>query len=178
MKKFQQKSKPHIKEVILDSGPLLIYLCLNYIRNKEIKNKEKLLFQAYDKAKHIPNVIDQFESYFNNINKIYTSSHIIGELKGLVKSRLKEINEDDFWQHSIEFLNRINFFEETIKLIELSNDNKFKNLIYKIGFVDSGLLKLADDKKVNIISTDHRTLLKEAEKKNIGVLILLDDIFS
>jgi uncharacterized protein YacL len=57
-------------------------------------------------------------------------------------------------------------------------DKFFCPLISEIGVVDSELIKFAKESNMPIISIDKKTLKKEANKKNVDVLIIDDDIYS
>jgi len=160
-----------IKSAIFDSGPLLLALSLNYINKNYIQNDDEFLKLAYGKPAKIPTLKLTLEKFFNKFNKIYTTPHVIGELKGLVKSRLKlKDNEYKFWIQSIDYLKRKNLSEKLLTLVELSDDSNYKNLIPSIGFVDTELIKLAFELKprLTIISIDGRTLKREANKKIKG----------
>ncbi len=172
----------HIKRAIFDSGPLLLALTINFINKNNIQNFDKILQNAYDKIKNIQNPKRTLENFFSHFTRIYTTSHAIGELIGLVKSRL-DFNveyENKFWGNSIDYLKSKNLSEELIKFIELKSDIYYQELISSIGFVDTELIKLAIEHKFQlpIISIDSRTLKREANKKTIDVFILEDDIYS
>lgn len=166
-----------IKAAILDSGPLLIALSLNYAVQQEIE-KSEFVGKAYSKSKD-KIYIDKAEKLFSNLQTFYSTPHVVGEVIGLVRSKLKLKNEEAiFWAKSIEYLSKKNFNEQFIGLLELSKDSKISDLIPQIGFVDSELIKLAikmTDKKIPILSIDRRTLANKAQHKNVNVLIM-DDV--
>jgi len=168
-----------LSKVILDSGPLLILLTLNYIEFYNKQNKDTIIRKVYSNFDNIPNPVYNLNRFFKEINYFHTTPHAIGEVIGLVKSRLKlKDNENEFWISSFEFIKRNNFSEHLISLVELAENNHFTQLISQIGVVDSELINFAQESNMPIISIDKRTLKKEAEKRNVEVLIIDDDIYN
>ena len=165
-------------KIIMDSGPLLVALTLNYVNVMNITNKEIYLRKSYKRLDNIQRPVFTLTKFFDGIHFFYSTPHVIGELTGLVKSRLElRENEYEFWKCSIDYLILKNFSEKLISLLELSNDSRISPLIQKIGFVDTELIKYANENNLPILSIDKRTLKNEADKKKIDVLILEDDIY-
>ena len=172
------KNIPRIEKVIFDSGPLLLALTLNYINKKNISNKDYYLKNAYDKLDSIQRPYPTFTNFFEKIHFYYSTPHVIGEVIGLVRSKLKLKDfENKFWDCSLDYLVKKKFSETLINILDLSKDPDIRPLIRNIGFVDSELIKYAHEIKLPIISIDKRTLKKEADKKNVDVLVIEDDIY-
>jgi len=171
-------TRQKINKVIFDTGPLLIALALNYVNETNYCNAKILLNRAYDKFDNIGLNISEWIDFFENFQTIYTSPHSIGEVIGLVNSRMRELIDINlFWDISIKYLSRKGLKEELISIIDLYNSKEVATLIPKIGFVDSELIKLSMSLRVPILSIDKRTLGKEAEKKLVNVIIIQDDIY-
>jgi len=169
---------PKLEKVILDSVPLLLVLTINYTIKKNLQDKESFIKKVYHKLDIFPNPVYTLMEFFNGISLIYTTPHVIGEVIGLVKTRLKlKNNESEFWNISLEYLKRKNISEELISIIDLTNDIEIYQLVKSIGFVDSELIKYSIESKLPIISIDGRTLKYEAKKKKVEVLVLEDDIY-
>lgn len=166
------------KEVIIDAGPLLLLLTLKYIESNNIIDGKLLLTKAYSKFSTITNSIESWNEFFEHFDKFYTTSHVIGELFGLVKSRLSlKENQNDFWLSCINFIKAQKLTENYIELLEVSNDSFCNHLISEIGFVDTELIKLAKKNGMPILTIDERTLKTEAEKLALNVILIQDDIY-
>lgn len=171
--------KQNLHKIIVDTGPLLVWLTLNFVKGRNFDEKVKVVHSVYSDVTMLKNSINDLESFFKNSTEIITTPHVIGELIGLVKSKLGFTKEQEyeFWDISIDFLSKMQLNEELITLVELYNEKSFQSLIPKIGFVDTELIKLSQKLNIPILSIDKRTLKVEAEKKNVAVLILQDDIY-
>ena len=169
---------PKLKEVILDSGPLLLVLTIHFTNFYKRDDREALIKRVYSKLDKIPNPVYNLNKFFNSIDFLHTTPHAIGEVIGLVRSRLSlKEHENEFWVSTLDFIKVKKMSEQLIPLIELSKDLKFCPLIDKIGIVDTELIKFAKESNMPILSIDKRTLKHEAEKRNVDVLIIDDDIY-
>lgn len=172
--------KHSIHNSIIDTGALLIALTLNYSAMEGITDND-ILRKVHSGVRGMESISPkQFSSFFSQISQIETTTHVLGELNGLVNSRLKFDGEKSkkFWNHSFYYLKKKNLNENLISYIELIENNKYKTLADSIGFVDTGLLKLGIDKQIPIITTDYKTLSDKAYQSRIKVVHLQSDIFN
>lgn len=171
--------------LIIDSGPLLIALTVNYLTVKEISDHKSYLKRVWNKFADLNLNGSMVSEYFRRISNFHTTPHAIGELIGLAKSRLnlKLPDQNEFWAISIEYLEVKNIKENFIKILDLYHDEDLFNaesgltLIQEIGFIDSELIKLAKEIGLPILTIDSRTLKAKADKQGVDVIVLDEDIY-
>jgi predicted nucleic acid-binding protein len=164
------------REVVIDTSVLIIALGYNFTRTKPIDERNKMLKRTCS-SDYIPELI-KLDDYFGKISIIHTTAHAIGELSGLVNSKLGLTLEQlkSFWQTSIAYFRNKQLNEQLIELINLSENKLYSSIIKEIGFVDAGLIKLAKDLNLPLVTNDRRTLKKYADKQNAEVHIFDDEI--
>lgn len=179
MNRINKDNEPDIRSLIVDSGPMLISLALNYSYTIKINTLEKLLSKVWDKFSLYSINPHDLKLFFERVSTFLTTPHAIGELVGLAKSKLgfniEQLN--DFWHYSIQYLSNKNLKEEFIDLLSINNSVESNFLINKIGLIDTELIDLSKIINLPILTIDKRTLKSEAEKKLIDVIVLDDDIY-
>lgn len=179
MNKINRNNELDIHSLIVDSGPMLISLAINYSYNVKINNFEKLMAKVWDKYPLYRIKTHDLKLFFERITCFFTAPHAIGELVGLAKSKLgfniEQLN--NFWDISIQYLLNKNLKEELIDLFSIYNKIESKLLINKIGLIDTELINLSNKMNMPILTIDKRTLKTEAEKRTIDVIVLDDDIY-
>jgi rRNA-processing protein FCF1 len=157
------------KRAILDTCVLFDALMIEYIRLNRNTNLVKKWEQTIYKGNFIYK--ENYTKFLDNIKYIITTSHVIGELQGLVNSSKFGIENKlrtSFWESSISYLRYKNLDERFIELLVLcDNQNNFKNM-YDIGYVDTGLIELARKEKLPIITNDYHTLILRANQFTIS----------
>ena len=105
-----------------------------------------------------------FLDLLSSVKEKLTTSHVIGELQGLEKSRLNlhEDNHVNFWRSSIHLLTQWNLDENLIRLIDLASHESLGSSLPRIGPSDAGLIELALRHDCVLITQDERTLAPEA----------------
>jgi len=93
-----------------------------------------------------------------------TTSHVIGEIQGLAKTRLKLSGDDrlSFWRASIDLLTQWNLDEQLIRLLDMARRPALKERLLDIGIVDTGLIEFAAHNNCVLITQDDRTLAARA----------------
>ncbi len=176
------KSHKNIRfdSLIVDSGPLLIALTVNYLSVRNIERKESYLAEIWDNFSKKGVRPFQIQEYFRRISNYYTTPHAIGELIGLSRSKFKNnyINQNEFWSISMDYLEAKNISEQFIQVLDLYHDESSLPLIQEIGFIDSELIKLAKEIGLPILTIDSRTLKAKADKQGIDVIVLDEDIYT
>jgi len=174
----KSRKNNRIDSLIIDSGPLLIALTVNYLYACNIERKNDYIDNIWDNFKKKEINPFQIKEYFQRLPNFYTTPHAIGELIGLARSKLKnKIDLNHFWSISINYLKAKNINENFIKILDLYSDESSMPLIKEIGFIDSELIKLAKEICIPILTIDDRTLKAKADKQGVNVIILDDDIY-
>ncbi len=159
---------------MLDTGPLLDALILHHVsRYSQQSNtsSHKLLSHVNGVHAH-PSARTEALSLLNSISVKLTTSHVIAEVNSLVTKRLK-IREADltrFWSGSIELLTLWNLDERMIQLLDLAGDAV--EHIIRVGIVDTGLIRLAQQHGYILITNDEKTLAPLAWEQGVDCHIL------
>jgi hypothetical protein len=169
----------NFRKGIFDTNVLLESLLINYLRfqeNKGIRNRLETFIIDWNITKYRNN----YSKFLDNIRTIITSSHAIAELSGLIKSRKIFYGEMDgnFWDVSVNYLRNKNLEEHLIKLLTISTNADYRPFIREIGFIDTGLIDLATEQQLTIVTNDKRTLFKYARELNIQVILLNETLHS
>lgn len=107
---------------------------------------------------------DDYLERLRQIPEKLITSHVIGELTGLITSRLdlKGARRIDFWKTSIDLLVEWNVREQLVRVIDLLKINDLGDLVSEIGPADVGLIYLARQQNCMLITEDERTLAVRA----------------
>ena len=169
--------QPNITKAVLDTGPLLNALTLNYVKMASLSRQagERLLETAF--ASEFRDSPSRQEAYLLLISKIKTpliTSHVIAEIQGHTKG-LKLTGESfrSFWFESCRFLRLQSFDERLVRLLEMSNQASMQEAVYRIGPSDAGLIALARSENCPIL-TDDRTLASLAWKNGVDCRMAKD----
>ena len=164
---------------IFDTNVLLEALLINYLRFQENK-AIRIRLENFIKDWNIIKYRNNYYKFLDNIKIIITSTHAVAELQGLIRSRnifYGEL-EGNFWDVSVDYLRNKNLEEHLIKLLTISYKEDYKPFIREIGFIDTGLIDLAIEQRLTIVTNDKRTLFKHARELNIQVILLNETLHS
>ena len=95
-----------------------------------------------------------FLKLFESIRQLFTTSHVIGELKSRHKVP-KEIQQD-FWTSAMDFLAGKGLSEELVALLELKMHPRSRMIVCAAGPTDAGLMELAARRKCALLTDDRR----------------------
>jgi hypothetical protein len=106
------------------------------------------------------------------IPKKLTTSHVIGEINGLQKSRLnlRDPHLSLFWEKSADLLTMWNMAERLVEFLDLARREPAS--IPRVGIVDTGLVDLAVVEKCVLITNDERTLYPLALERGVDCQLL------
>ncbi len=159
-------------KAVIDAGPLFSAMILNYY---DLDIKFGRPFSASGLEDPLLETASQrsFLHLLGSIREKLTTSHVIGELQGLAKSRLKLSDDDrtNFWRASIDLLAQWNIDENLVRLLDLASGEIAGSCLQRIGPNDTGLIELARRNGCVLITQDERTLAPEAW--SLGVKCLL-----
>ena len=147
MKKYSS-----FKEIVIDTGPLLLCLIGFYSIND-------LKWFNYDKKDFILLV-----EYLKNFKKIFITPQVLAEASNLAKSRLKKEKFSAFINSSIDPL--LGLGEEYIEKNEILKRTELP----KFGITDTSLISVIDRDK--LLLTDDGPLFYYCDGKNVPVIHL------
>lgn len=169
-----------LQSIVIDTGPLFIVLCQNYLELSENKsiNRDRILNIAYDKISVYPELGNALRNFINRIHNIFTTSHVLGEINRHVNRLDLDLRKSKiFWDCTIKFLIEKNFGEELISSLDINKNGILAKLVLDIGLVDTGLIQLAQKINAPILTDDRRTLYKRARQNSVNGYHLIDDIY-
>lgn len=153
-----------LRQVVLDTGPLFSALICNY----SFRNIEYGRLPSATAALEAPllerSSQKQFLELLSSIDEKLTTSHVIAELQGLERARLRLYGNEhlNFWRESLDLLLQWNIDEKLIRLLDMAANQDFRDLIPELGLVDTGLIELAREHGCPLITQDERTLFPRA----------------
>lgn len=155
-------------KAVIDTGPLFSALISNYNLLCVEQGRPASTSGLEDPLLDQP-AQRRFLGLLSSINEKLTTSHVIGELQGLVngKSKLHGDDRSSFWRASTDLLTQWNVDEKLVRLLDLASHESFGYCVPIIGPTDTGLIELALRHGCVLITQDERTLAREAWK--VGV---------
>ena len=154
---------------VIDSGPLFSALVINYdLRQAEYGRSSRFRSVLADPLQNA-GAQRRFLELVSSIGEKLTTSHVIAELGGLEKSRLRLYGADriGFWRTSIDLLTQWDIDEKLVRLLDLAVDEVFRECLPEIGATDTALIQLAQQNECVLITEDERTLAREAWTRGI-----------
>jgi hypothetical protein len=154
-----------IRKAVIDSGPLLSAFVLHYQRERgRLSSLESFLEEPLQTKDNQ----EQFLNLLASIGEKLTTSHVIGEIRGLA-TRLKLSGDDrlNFWRASIDLLTQWRLDEQLIRLLDMASRSELKERLLDIGIVDTGLTELAARNGCVLITQDARSLAARAWTEQI-----------
>lgn len=151
-----------IPKAVVDTGPLLTVLTLNYVRMigaTDEKRRSILKRIISDDLFKSPIFEEGYLRLFDSIRTVLTTSHVIGELQGLQK-RLKLQGDDlkNFWLTGMDFLKSKNIDEKLLRLLDMHGREELREAVCVIGPTDTGLIDLARKEGCVLLTDDERSL--------------------
>jgi predicted nucleic acid-binding protein len=152
---FKSTSLPY-KKAVIDNGPLFTVLTLVFVR--QWPRYRDVVF-----ARHCPPTYaiarqGDYLQFFDSINQILFTSHVIGELKSRESKRLPPQLYREFWLSSMDYLKRKHADEKLLALLSMHEDEFFRDIVCSLGPVDAGLVALAKKENCVLLTDDGRLL--------------------
>jgi hypothetical protein len=118
-------SSTSISRAVIDAGPLFSALIVSHVQYSGTRMSSERLLNCADEAVRHPEAQLQFLQVLARIPEKLTTSHVIGEINGLVTARLKLRGPDlsRFWNESIELLTFWNLSERLIALLDFAHES-------------------------------------------------------
>lgn len=136
--------KTAIRRAVVDTSPLVSALVLEYVRRKPPSWRSPILSKSRLASYLESNEARQrqFIQYFDAIQSILTTSHVIGEIQGL-QSKLDGRYRQEFWLGGISFLRRKKLDERLVGLLQIASTGETLESLCSLGPTDTGLIDLA-----------------------------------
>jgi hypothetical protein len=155
-----------IIKAVVDTEPLLNALLLNYVatmiasRREAALDRSRISWYLKDRAMRPP-----FLELFGGIQKILTTSHVIGEVNGLSP---KGEDREEFWRSAMRWLEAKRLDERFVQLLDM----QAHQATYQIGPADAELVMLAQGEGCHLLTDDRRTLAPHAWKQGVNCIVL------
>lgn len=163
------------KTVVTDTGPLFSFLTLRYAhRTPRLANHSNALIAKLNEYLWDSKRQEAVLSLFTNVTALYTTSHVIAELHGLVKNRLK-LRDDharSFWHVACEVLAAKALEEDLVRLLDMAAASDLRAAVGNIGPTDTALISLAKTKGCPLLTEDERTLAPVAWNMAVDCWVL------
>jgi rRNA-processing protein FCF1 len=169
MKNLIDEEDCNMNRAVIDTCVLYDALIINYLRYNTDKQKHAdWNLELYQGKKELEK---NYPIFLSEIKIFITTSHVIGELQRHILNTLhiNDKNFKSFWEVSIDYLKNKNLDVLLISLLDISIKSKFNKLILDIGYVDTGLIELAQMNNLKIVTNDIKTLTIRAN--NVGVKV-------
>ncbi|HDN64694.1 MAG TPA: hypothetical protein ENF23_00085 [Methanosarcinales archaeon] len=140
------------KEIILDTGPLLLYL-IGFYNEKELRRFN------YSEDEFTPLCM-----FLRNFKKIFVTPQVLAEVSNLAKNRLKEEKFSEFIKFSISILARLG--EEHVDKNEILKREELP----MFGITDVSLVRMAERNR--LLLTDDGPLFWYCNGKNMPIIHL------
>ena len=152
---------------MIDAGPLFSALIINHLQNPAARAKPEHLLEAVDESVRREGAHLPFLEFIANIPEKLTTSHVVGEINGLAKSRLKLYGPElsRFWDGSVDLFMRWNLDERLVALLDFARSSAAE--IVRVGIVDTGLIRLAQQRGCVLITGDEKTLAPLAREQGV-----------
>jgi hypothetical protein len=160
-----------IGQAVIDTGPLFSALVVSHVRRRPTQVNDGLLGLADESVRH-PDGQIRFLHLLASISNKSTTSHVLGEINGLVKTRsdLRGPDLSRFWNGCIDLLTLWNLNEELVRFLDFAGESA--QAITRVGLVDTGLIRLAQKHGCLLITEDARTLAPLAQEQGVDCRLL------
>jgi predicted nucleic acid-binding protein len=141
---------------VVDNGPLFTVLTLVFARQQPIY--QNVVLTKHDPPAYALDKQRDYLEFFDSINQILFTSHVIGELKSRDRKRLPPEIYREFWLCSMDYLKRKRADERLLALLSMREDAFFSDIVCSLGPVDAGLIALAKEENCVLLTDDSRLL--------------------
>lgn len=161
------------RKVVMDTGPLLSALVLDYVRNSPPQRRDSILANSRVASylSHDETLQKRFLHFFDNLQAILTTSNVIGELQGL--QTLRAQYQREFWLGGARLLRQKHLDEKLLCLLDMDSDNANRELIQIVGPTDTGLLQLAKNEGCRLL-TDDTILRSHARQEGVDCRLIIE----
>jgi len=161
--------------IVLDTGPLLIYLAIPYLRSVGAGNTWRdEVFRSLQKRVALDQGLqERFETRLSSFSPVLTTTLVLGEVFRLRESSPLAQATEEFRRVSIGTVQRI--VEVPVTLAQIVSDSGFGELICRFGLIDASILWLGSSRQCPILTDDER-LFSSHTRVHFPDLLLLDNV--
>ncbi len=161
--------------IVVDTGPLMSILVLKYAFSREPNAARSIIYKSRiaDYIREDQTMKQAMVRLFDEIRRLTTTSHVIGELQGLQK--LTDDHQVEFWNTAMNWLALKNLDESLIALLDLHGKARGA-WVKEIGPTDAGLLQLTLKKGAVLLTDDHRTLTATARAAKVDCRLVREEL--
>ncbi len=170
----------NVHRSIVDTSTLMVFLGLSFLERKSQafeRSQEDEIFAFIGKTsfRNNPRRQQEYKDLFERIHEIITTSHVIGELNSHITRgfRGNEMLREDFLRHTLRILTAKRLDETLITILDITIEEQFNDITARIGIVDIGLLLLARNTNLPLLTEDGRTLGAEAANAKLKKIIVI-----
>lgn len=142
------------KKVVFDTSPLIDALAVDLVIREP--NFEFLIERVSPLTGFLrsdPRRQRQFMALLDSIEEIVVTSNVVGEMRSERYSKPAEFHAA-YWKNCFQFFKRHHIREELVPLADLEKDERIRELVYKIGPTDTGLMVLANRERCALLTND------------------------
>lgn len=168
---MSNRPRSPIRNIVMDTGPLLSALILDYVRNSPRVRRDSILTNSRVASYLSRNETLQqsFLRFFDTIQTVLTTSNVIGEIQGL--QTLKGQYQREFWLGGVRLLRKKRLDERLLLLLDMESSPLNKEFLQVLGPTDTGLLQLAKNEGYRLL-TDDGTLRSRAWQEGIECFLV------
>ena len=161
-----------IRRAVIDTGPIFRALAVNHAHRRPVGVARDPVLEYADASVQSPGTHLRFLNLLASIPQKLTTSHVLGEVNGLVNVRLglREPELGRFWDGSIDLLTQWNLDERLIQFLVFARESGSQ--IKRVGLVDTGLIRLAQENGCPLITGDEKTLAPLAHEQGVDCHLL------
>ena len=165
-----------IRRAVVDASPLVSALVLEYVRSKPRDWRDPILNKSRLASYLEKNEMRQsaFVHYFDAIQTIMTTSHVIGEVQGL-QSKLDGRYRQEFWPGGIAFLRRKKLDERLVGLLQIASTGELLASVCSLGPTDTGLIELARQERC-VLLTDDTEIRRRASHQQVDCRLMRSEL--
>jgi rRNA-processing protein FCF1 len=166
-----------LEKAVVDTGPLITVLTVHFLNATQAEASRRTTISRRVVAKNIleiPAFEEKYLNLFKGIKSLMTTSHVIGELQGLQRSRLKFDGNDlrRFWLLGMEFMRARKIEETLVRLLDMESKQYLRESVCSLGPTDTGLIELARKEGCVLLTDDERTLANQAWEQGIDCQLM------
>lgn len=162
------------RKAVIDAAPLFNVLCLNFVQGLERQKRQNILDCGLSEfLKQHPAKRKSYFDFLGAVTSWLTTSHVIGELGGLQRSRLGLKGQDlrSFWLRSMELFRTRSLDERLVRLLDLQNTMETREATCIYGPADAGLVDLAR-REGAVLFTEDRPLVGQLGNEMVRCQLL------
>ncbi len=160
------------RPIVIDTSPLLTYLAIRYLDSKDAPKARR--DQVITEIRGKTFAATEQERFLELMKqRTFTTAHVISEVLKLREKSVLSLEKEDFRRNSLDVLTGDTISEIPCPIMEVCQEEDFRQLICRYGLTDAGLIFVADKNRALVLTDDGRLFSSYSE--NSGYVIELLD---